>query len=366
MKKKKVCGLWSLPDAVVVNCLAQLSRLDFAALAIASKNHRSLVVSPELRDLRWQQRCMEPSLYVCLRIFPEPSPRWFILHPMQRWLKPIHMDLYQAPKSASSFVVMGCGICIIGGLVDGKPTSEVSFFDCFEHRWYRMPPMKMARASASASLMTDSKIYVFGGCGDDVANSSNWAEVFDVATLTWDFLYVFTPKMPLNIQQSVVMIKEKEVYVVDEDGQNFSFSPSKCMFVARGKTDSIPGNIYRNDWCVIGTFLFCRGTRGRILWCLPYELHWKEVKGLEELQQWGFDITKLCTNPAGNIVIFWKPHPLSLELWSIEISISLVKRRRNGREILGKIEWSGAVFKLDPLIDSSYSLKVLSADYVLA
>ncbi|XP_019089450.1 PREDICTED: F-box/kelch-repeat protein At5g49000-like [Camelina sativa] len=220
--------------------------------------------------------CVEQYVYVCLRIFPEPSPRWFILHPIQRWLKPIHMDFYdQAPKSGSAFVTMSYLIYIIGGLVDGKPTSEVSYFNCIQHKWYALPPMKMARASPSASLMlTDSggcKIYVFGGLADDVADSSNWAEVYDISTNTWDFLFVFTPKMPLNIQQSVLMKtkEEEEVYAVDEDGQNFSFSPSKCMFVARGKTDSMPGYIYRNDWCVMGTFLFCRATRGRILWCLP-------------------------------------------------------------------------------------------------
>ncbi|EOA19114.1 hypothetical protein CARUB_v10007782mg [Capsella rubella] len=227
--------------------------------------------------------------------------------------------------------------------------------------------MKMARACPSVSMMmTDSgcKIYVFGGCGVDFADSSTWAEVFDVSTQTWDFLPVATPQMPLSIRHSVVMVEEEEVYVVDEYGYNFSFSPSKCMFVARGKIDSMPGFIYRNDWCVIGTFLFCRGTRGRILWCLPYDLRWKEVKGLKDLKKWGSDITKLCISPAGKLVIFWKPHPPSMELHSTEISVSCVKRKRNRQEIWGKIEWSGAVFKHEPVTDSSYSFDVLYANYV--
>ncbi|XP_010445367.1 PREDICTED: F-box/kelch-repeat protein At5g49000-like [Camelina sativa] len=213
---------------------------------------------------------------------------------------------------------MSHGIFIIGGLVDVKPTSEVSYFNCFQHKWYLLPPMKMARASPSAGLMlTDSdgcKIYVFGGLGDDVADSSNWAEVFDISTQNWDFFFVFTPKMLLNIQQSVLMIikEEEEVYAVDEDGQNFSFSP-KTIGVSLGHSCSaVP-------------------PAGRILWCLPDDLHWKEVKGLQQLRQWGFDITKLCTSPAGKIVIFSKPHPHSLELCSTEISISLVKGKRNRR-----------------------------------
>ncbi|CAH2078344.1 unnamed protein product, partial [Thlaspi arvense] len=40
----------------------------------------------------------------------------------------------------------------------------------------------------------------------------------------------------------------------------------------------------RNDWCVIGQELYCRDTCGRILWCDPRRLDWKEVKGLKELQ----------------------------------------------------------------------------------
>lgn len=354
-----------------MTCLAQLSRLDLAALAMTSKIHRSVVVTPELWDLRWEMGCIEPSLYVWLHIFPEPTPRWFILHPVQRRLKPIYSPKsYQAPESSASFVVITWGIYLIGGLINGNPTSDVSFFDCSEHRWYHVPPMKMARASASASLI-DGKIYVFGGLGDDdAADTSNWAEVYDLKTQTWDFLFVHTPKMPRNIQQSVV-IDQKEVYAVDEDGQSFSFSPSECVFVASGKTDSKPeGQGSRNDWCLNGKFLFSRGTGGKILWCLPYELDWKEVKGLEELQHSlsGFDICKLCNNYAGNIVIFWYTQPQgpdeSFDLWSAEISLEK-RQGPDGCEIWGKTDWSAAVFKLDPLSDSN-SVKVLYAHYVYA
>nr|VDD23004.1 unnamed protein product [Brassica oleracea] len=341
-------GLTSLPDEVVLNCLAYVSRLDLAAFGMTSKAHRSLATSPWLWDCRCQMDCIEPSYYVCLHIFAEPIPRWFILHPVQRRLKPIDSYAYQSPESGSSFVVLAWGIYIIGGLVNGKPTSEVALFDCFEHRWYRIPPMKMARTSASASRI-DNKIYVFGGCGDDV-DSSNWAEVYDIDTLTWDFLCVPTTTRPKNIKQSVV-IGKKEVYAADEDGQSFSFSPSK-LFVSCGKTDSKPGD--RHDWCLIGRFLFSRGPRGTILWCLPDELDWKEVKGLEELQQQQlveYGISKLFKK-ASYIVIFWNAQPQgadSLELWSAEISL-----RKLGPDIRGKIEWSGSVYKLDyPLTDSN-------------
>ncbi|KAL1208165.1 putative F-box/kelch-repeat protein [Cardamine amara subsp. amara] len=348
-----VCGLLSLPDEVALNCMAQVSRLDLAAVAMASKRHRSLVVSPELWDVRCRMGSMEASLYVLMQIFPDPSPRWFILHPVQRRLKPVKSSLYADPETGSCFVVLDWGICTIGGLKNGKPTPEVSFFDCFEHKVYLFPPMKMARCGASASLI-DKKIYVFGGCWD-VADSSNWVEVFDFKTLTWDFLFVFTPKMPLNIQQSVVMIqdKEKEVYAVDEDGQHFSFSPSKCILVPNGKTDSNPE--YRNDWLSFGPYLLCRGIGGRILWCFPYQFDWKEVKGLEELQQrcGCDDIIKLCFNSATTIAIFWKARPQALlELWYAKISL---EKRIEG-DLWGEMEFSGPV-----LSDSSTCVNFLHA-----
>ena len=119
------------------------------------------------------------------------------------------------------------------------------------------------------------------------------------------------------------------------------------------KIDSKPG--HRNDWCALGKLLYCRDTRGRILWCEPDELDWKEVKGLEELQQSLFssssssssssrqvrhtlnpcttnvksDIIRLSSNSDGNIVIFWNAHHEDPE------SLNLVRRDFRG-ETRGK------------------------------
>ncbi|CAL9233514.1 unnamed protein product [Arabidopsis halleri] len=196
--------------------------------------------------------------------------------------------------------------------------------------------MKMARSGASASLIDKKKIYVFGGCWDK-ADSSNWVEVFDMETGTWDLLFVFTPKMPLKIQQSVVLDDDKNVYVVDEDGEIFSFSPSNCILVTHGITESNPEN--RNDW-LLAEALFCRGVGGRILWRLLNENVWKEVKGLEELQQQhcgGFDIIKLCPFSAQRVGIFWEARPQGpgqiLELWYAELSLT----RSQGAEGWGEV-----------------------------
>ncbi|XP_010431680.1 PREDICTED: F-box/kelch-repeat protein SKIP6-like [Camelina sativa] len=362
-KRRKMTTSWSsLPDAVAVSCMARVSRLDHANLSLVSKRHRSLVLSHELCSARSLIGCTEASFYVCLRISPDPNPRWFILLTRTRRLAPIPSNPYQAPES-SSFVVVDWGLYVIGGLIKGKPTSDVWFLDCFSKTWDRVPSLKVARASPAASLL-NGKIYVFGGCEEF---GSNWAEVFNLKTQTWNTLTI--REIPHGIHQSVVI--EQKVYAVDEEEQSLYFLPSEGTWRKGKKQDSKPGN--RNDWCAIGNLLYCRGTRGRILWCEPDELDWKEVKGLEEFQlslsgsillclhsvptEVKYDISRLCSNSAGNIVIFWNAHlgvPESLELWSAEISME----RRQGDEVWGKVVRSGAVYKLEPL-SHSYSVKVL-------
>ncbi|CAN7129348.1 unnamed protein product [Brassica rapa subsp. narinosa] len=361
---------WSLPDAVALSIVARLTRLDHAALSLVSKRHRSLVASPELCRARSLIGCTEASLYVCLNIMPDPNPSWFVLT-RNRQLRQIPSNPYQPLRSSSSsFLVVDWGIYVIGGIVNGNPTPDVWFLDCYSHTWHPVPSMKMARASASANVI-DGKIYVFGGCRDEASS----AEVFDPKTQTWrNFI------SPIGIQQSVV-VQGKKIYAVDEEDQSFCSLPSECPSWTSGKRDCKPGN--RNDWCAIGDLLFCRGTRGRILWCEPDELDWKEVKGLEELQESFFcglrhvmdygkkvyepckpterkvkyDISKLSCNSSGNIVIFWNTqleYPEGLELKSAEISFE----RHQESEIWGKIEWSGVILRDDPL-SHSYSLNVL-------
>ncbi|XP_010474570.1 PREDICTED: putative F-box/kelch-repeat protein At3g24610 [Camelina sativa] len=229
--------------------------------------------------------------------------------------------------------------------------------------WHRVPSLKVARASPAVSLL-NGKIYVFGGCEEF---GSNWAEVFNLKTQTWNTLTI--PEIPHGIHQSVVI--EHKVYAVDEEEQSLYFLPSEGTWRKGKKQDSKPGN--RHDWCAIGNLLYCRGTHGRILWCEPDELDWKKVKGLEEFQRSlsgsillclhsvptkvKYDISRLGSNSAGNIVIFWNAHlgdPESLELWSDEISME----RRQGDEVWGKVVWFGAVYKVDPL-SHSYSVQVL-------
>ncbi|XP_010424138.1 PREDICTED: F-box/kelch-repeat protein SKIP6-like [Camelina sativa] len=365
----ELCGLWWVPDDVVVDCLTLLSRLDLVALSMVSKRYRCVAKSHDLRILRSRSGCLHPYMYVYMHMYPDPSPRWLVLHPVQRRLKRLNMDYsYPAPVAGSCFVQTAWGIFIIGGLIDGKPTSEVTFFDCTDHTVRRVNPMKMARSGASASLIDNKKIYVFGGCWD-AADSSKWAEVYDLETGIWEFLPVSTPKMPLKIQQSVVTDDSKHVYAVDEDGQIFKFSTSECVFEA--ETEAAADADYGNDWLLAHPALFCRGTGGRILWRIPFKSTWREVKGLEELQQQhsGFDIIKFCfSRRRGRMAIFWEARPQGpddqiLELWYAEFSIA---PRVEGQvlQVVANIEWSGAVLSSDSSCTDPFNLLYAVSLYV--
>ncbi|KAJ4914715.1 Galactose oxidase/kelch repeat superfamily protein [Raphanus sativus] len=217
----------------------------------------------------------------------------------------------------------------------------------------------MARSGASACLIKEDgnkKINVFGGVAAD--DSSNWVEVFDLETATWELLSVSTPKnnMPLKIQQSMVMEDRKRVYTVDEDGEIFIFSTSECAFWTGGEKESDPEN--KNDWRLFGQVFLCRGIGGRILWRGLSESDWKEVKGLEEELR-GVDIIKICPFSPQRIAIFWLRGPAyqTLQLWFAEISLEMTKRQEVWG-FWGNIESSGPV-----LSDSSYTgLNLLFAD----
>ncbi|CAA7053583.1 unnamed protein product [Microthlaspi erraticum] len=317
-------GIWSLPDAVALTILSQVSRFDRGAFALASKSHRSLVASSEFFGLKTS---IEENLYVCMRFSPDPNPSWFILNTTLRRLCSIPSNPNPAPDSSSSYVVVGRGIYVLGGRIKGgRRSSDVWFLDCFSHTWSRVASMKLRRASAHANLL-EGKIYVFGGCG---GRHSNWGEVFDPETQTWS-KWLDLPYVKINIHQSVAIEKKKMIFAVDKDYGYVKLYPRKHI-----------------DWCYIRKVLYCRGSHGRVMWCDPDDIDWKEVKGLEDLLQpsWQplctdspcgsqmpcYDICRLSRNSAGNIVIFWKDLE-SFELWCAEISIE----KRQGIEIWGRL-----------------------------
>ncbi|CAA7021775.1 unnamed protein product [Microthlaspi erraticum] len=69
----------SLPDDLLLSCVARVSILYYPTLSLVSKSFRSLISSPELRKTRLSLGRKEACLYVCFQSDPNPNPCWFIL-----------------------------------------------------------------------------------------------------------------------------------------------------------------------------------------------------------------------------------------------------------------------------------------------
>ncbi|CAL9232526.1 unnamed protein product, partial [Arabidopsis halleri] len=65
-----------LPDDLLLNCLARVSRLYYPILSLVSKRFRSLVASPELYEIRKLLGRTENCLYVCLSSTSRSDPHW--------------------------------------------------------------------------------------------------------------------------------------------------------------------------------------------------------------------------------------------------------------------------------------------------
>lgn len=82
-KKQKNPSFLSLPDEIILNCLACISRLYYPKLSLVCRTFRSLIVSQELNVVRFQLKTSETLFHVCLQSPDDPCPSQFIL-----WIKP--------------------------------------------------------------------------------------------------------------------------------------------------------------------------------------------------------------------------------------------------------------------------------------
>ncbi|KAH0900491.1 hypothetical protein HID58_039994 [Brassica napus] len=303
----------SLPDDLAVSCLALVSRSDHAALFLVSKRIGTLVASPELYKARSLLGRTEEFLYVCLSTKPKSTPSWFILRPPNFLL----------------FRGVGLGIYVIGGFKNTDVrTPDVLLLDCRNNTWRELPPMAVGRAAAAAGVV-GGKIYVFGGCEE--VDSSNWAEVFDPKTNTWETL---APMQDRNEGDNVI----RDTLVMDEKLHAVEFWSGGCSLQYSP----------REGW--------------NVFWRESEELEWKKVKGLEALQRVFSGSSRFrkrlsvrgLSSFGANIVVFWVSR--RGDVWCAEISL---KRREEEGEIWGAIEWSDAIIAFNHNIFTLVPVEVL-------
>ncbi|KAL0698551.1 hypothetical protein Bca4012_054673 [Brassica carinata] len=243
--------VFSLPDVIILNCLARVSKSYYPKLSLVSKTFRSLILSIELNHARFYYQTQEDVFYICLQLPDRPLPTWFSL-----WIKPDEEEkrrsiFVQVPSSYDSREPLS--ICtVIYALRQRYPPSP---FMLVRNKgsvvvWRNAPNMTVPRAYPAACEL-DGKIYVMGGCndGNKSVNKSCWGEVFDTNTQTWEPLP--NPKAKLRFSSVIkeIEISEGKLYVRSNEDKDSVYDPKKRKWNVAEK------EVEGESRCMVGSVL---------------------------------------------------------------------------------------------------------------
>ncbi|XP_019087300.1 PREDICTED: putative F-box/kelch-repeat protein At3g43710 [Camelina sativa] len=338
-------GFLMLPDDLVLNCLARVSRMYYPMLSLVSKRFRSFLTSAELYQTRNLLCRTENILYVCLRFFNVSNHplRMFTLCRRQKSSRNVLVPILypdSLPEHLPGVALVGSNIYVIGSLIKNNASSSVMVMDCRSHTWREAVSMRAERVNPSACVL-DGKIYVAGGCTD--LDATNWMEVFDPKTQTWEFVSSPGEEVCREFSSCESIGYDGNVYV--ESMRTYGlYELHKGRWREGQSSLARGGNL--SSRCVIDNVLY-RSRSWGIDWYDSEAKLWRELKGLENL----FGIrtygrTTKCVNYGGKIAFFWlekvgyNKRYQKTNIWSAEITI---ERREKG-EIWGTLEWFDVVF----------------------
>ncbi|ESQ37209.1 hypothetical protein EUTSA_v10002790mg [Eutrema salsugineum] len=278
----------SLPNDLILSCLARVPRSYYPYLSLVSKSFRSLLASPELYKTRSLLGRTESCLYLCLQFSADPHPRFFTLcrkpkkkkkkKPSGNLLALIPSPCSRAIPSWSCLFEFGSFIWNIGGSVeDGRlhRPSSLSVLHCHSHTWCEAPSMLTEIRWLPVDLL--GKIYVQG---DDI-DSCTSIEVVDENTQTWDF------KPRFNWEEAL------------------GLTPSYC-------------------WIENVKYCYSHHTR-EFKWYDIKDEMWKNLKGLLGLPKFARSAQVGLANYDGKLTVFWDKGSRSTGykkmIWCAEISL---------------------------------------------
>ncbi|ESQ38790.1 hypothetical protein EUTSA_v10029143mg [Eutrema salsugineum] len=261
---------------------------------------------------------MASFLYVCLRFHPDPNTGWFTLclkqnrtcskkkkEPFGYVLAPTQ----SSSKFSSSVVAVGPHIYNVGSSIYKSPSSSVSILNCRKHVWREGPRMLVERYWPVANVF-DGKIYVTGGYVD--VNATNWMEVFDPKTQTWEPVLC-----PLAAQSRIC----KSMVIKDEI----------CMFGHKGLAYKPKEGWESLSYSVIDNVLYCYDNLQGIQWYDCTKRYWMYLKGLDLPTFGSYGLVKLV-DYGGKMVVLWEnyvPSSGDKKSWCAVIALE----RRNGKQI---------------------------------
>ncbi|KAG7539844.1 Kelch-type beta propeller, partial [Arabidopsis thaliana x Arabidopsis arenosa] len=212
----------------------------------------------------------------------------------------------------------------------------VMVMDCRSHTWREAPSMRVARDNSPSTCVLNGKIYVIGGCKN--LDSTNWIEVFDTKTQTWEFLQIPSEEICRSFKYKSVVYKET-VYVSCLDENYVTHMTYK---------------IHKGRWRE-AHLMFNHGSfdspNCSLQWYDSYRKIWKNLKGLmrRSFMDPRGKSAKLV-NYGGNIALLWEEYMILSNhrkrlIWCEEI---VIEKEHRG-EIWGLVKWSEVVFITDEM-----------------
>ncbi|CAH8359983.1 unnamed protein product [Eruca vesicaria subsp. sativa] len=346
----------SLPDEIIENILARVSRYNYPSLSLVSKRFHSLLSSPQLYMTRSHIRTTEPCLYLCLKHSIDQPPRWYSL-----WMKSVgetlieheednHVlprddySLFPVPSSSSNplrepyytSVAVGSELYVIGGSYKA-PSSAVRILDCRTHTWRDGPSMLVARWHVNVFLL-DEKIYVMSHSRNEALD---WIEVLDIKTQTWRHVRSHGAD-EFDRNGFVINVFEGKICAIASK-KSYAYDPLESRWEV---VEELPQYLkFIRAWCVIEDVKYCFTNSGDCKWYDSKAGDWIDVKGSDlKLMHRHRTCSLACRraemhNLGGKLLVMWTPVSLpGSRIWCAKMALE-----KRGSEVWGKIEWANSV-----------------------
>ncbi|XP_019098863.1 PREDICTED: putative F-box/kelch-repeat protein At4g34170 [Camelina sativa] len=330
--------LMMLPNDLVLNCLARVSRLYYPSISLVSHRFRSILASTELYQIRSLLGQTESCLYI-----PNSSKK--ILIPVT---SPNSPCTYQ-----SDFARVGSNIYAIGGFIkdDNASSASIMVMDCRSHTWHEAPSMRVARESPSACVL-DGKIYVIGG--SNVLDTTHWVEVFVTVHKTWEFGSSSSPgeKICSGFRYQSVGC-DGNVYVkCFERPVTYKLNKGRWRAADLGMNRGwwcSSSNISSSSYCVIENVLYCY-CHGMINSYNPEKKGWTYVKGLNGLAKMLSPdyrcVDAKVADYGGKLAVLWEENvPVNeYHLHGKVVYCGIIALEKHQGNICGTLEWYDVVY----------------------
>jgi len=173
--------------------------------------------------------------------------------------------------------------------------------------------MRVARGCSSTVCEVDGKIYVAGGCKEDIG-SLYWIEVFDPKTQTWGTL-----KNPCIEYQNDIGYRcevkslglDGKIYMFGSEFVVYNFEEDRWKCIGRDKYNLYhavdPMSRINSSSCVVDNVLFILDKGTRVFKWYDFKVSlWKELNGVEGLPDLSDRGYVKMVDLGGKIAVLWQ------------------------------------------------------------